>query len=330
MTQQTDEEPATLTCDVVIIGAGFAGMFAVYEARRLGMNPICIEAGSDVGGVWFWNRYPGARCDVESIDYSYQFDPDLQRDWRWSERYATQPEIMRYARHVAERFHLRRHIRFNERAVSARFDEDAGLWTLATDADTTVTARWFISAVGSLSTPVRPDIPGLDNFAGTVAFTAKWPEAGVAYDRKRVAVIGTGSSGVQSIPIFARTAAQLTVFQRSANYSVPVLNADLSDDAWAREQANYPERRRKSLASGGGSPHEAYHKPFEDCDADERRAVFEAAWGSGGVLFGKAFDGQTADERINAAARDFAEEKIRAIVHDPKTADALIPTDHPI
>ncbi|MGN7868946.1 flavin-containing monooxygenase [Paracoccus sp. 22332] len=321
---------ARLHTDVVIAGAGFAGLYAIYTARRLGLDPVCIEAGADVGGVWYWNRYPGARCDVESADYSYSFDADLQRDWRWSERYATQPEILAYARHVADRFHLRRHIRFSERVTSAAFDEDAALWTITTDKGAVLTARWFISAVGSLSAPVRPDIPGIDRFRGTTAFTATWPEDGVDYEGKRVAVIGTGSSGVQSIPIIARSAAQLTVYQRSANYSVPVLNRELSDEDWAAIQENYPERRRKSFRSGGGSPHEAHPVPFHDVPEAEREAIFERAWGEGGVLFGKVFNSQTADETINAAARDFAERKIRSIVRDPQRARDLTPDDHPI
>ncbi|TYB83208.1 flavin-containing monooxygenase [Maritimibacter fusiformis] len=320
----------TTGCDVAIIGAGFAGLYAIYKARSLGLDPVCIEAAPDVGGVWYWNRYPGARCDVESIDYSYSFDPELQRDWRWSERYATQPEILDYARHVADRYRLRRHIHFGERVLSARFDEDAARWTVTTDAGRTISARWLISAVGSLSAPVRPDIPGIDSFAGEVAFTATWPEQGVDYAGKRVAVIGTGSSGVQSIPIIAREAAHVTVFQRSANYSVPALNRPIPDDEWQELVENYPARRAKSLMSGGGSPHEAHPVPFAEVPEDERQRLFEDGWQKGGVLFAKVFQNQTADPEINDAARVFAEDKIRAIVKDPEVARDLMPEDTPI
>lgn len=316
--------------DVVIAGAGFAGLYALYSARRLGLRAVAVEAGSGVGGVWYWNRYPGARCDVESADYSYSFDADLQRDWVWSERYATQPEILAYANHVADRFHLRRDIRFNERITTARFEENSAEWWVVTDQGTEIRARWFISAVGSLSAPLKPAIPGIDRYQGQTVFTATWPEGGVDVAGKRVAVIGTGSSGVQSIPILAREAAELVVYQRSANYSVPVLNRDLSDADRKAIQADYPDRRRKSFASGGGSAHQAHPVPFHDVPVAEREEIFARAWGQGGVLFGKVFERQTVDDGINAAARAFAEARIREIVKDPALADDLIPTDHPI
>lgn len=319
-----------LDCDVLVVGAGFAGLYAVYAARRLGFSVTCIEAGGDVGGTWYWNRYPGARCDVESIDYSYSFDADLQRDWRWSERYATQPEILAYANHVADRFRLRPHIRFNQRVTAASFDEASAAWTATLAGGELLRARWIIFAAGSLSTPIRPDIPGVDEFAGEMLFTARWPGEPVSFEDKRVGVIGTGASAMQSVPIIAASAAKLTVFQRSPNYSVPAFNREIPDEEWREAVRTYPERRRMAFASGGGSPHEMYPKEIWDVPEPEREALFEEGWKKGGVLFAKIFPNQTSDDRVNALARDFAERKIRAIVQDPLVADDLVPTDHPI
>lgn len=330
--KRTPDAPAAAedVSEVLVVGAGFAGLYAVYAARRLGFAVLGVEAGADVGGTWYWNRYPGARCDVESIDYSYSFDRDLQRDWRWSERYATQPEILAYARHVADRFRLRRHFRFNERVTTAAFDEGSATWLATMASGRQVRARWMIFAAGSLSTPINPDIPGLDCFAGEMLFTARWPEGPVSFEGKRVGVIGTGSSGIQCIPIIARAAKSLTVFQRSPNYSVPAFNRELSDEEWRQVQADYPERRRKSFLSGGGSPHEVHPAAIWDTSEEEREALFEQGWQKGGVLFAKIFPNQTADDRVNALARAFAESKIRAIVRDPAVAEDLIPADHPI
>jgi cation diffusion facilitator CzcD-associated flavoprotein CzcO len=331
MTEAIDPPAAdSLDCDALVVGAGFAGLYAVYAARRLGRSVLGIEAGGDVGGTWYWNRYPGARCDVESVDYSYSFDADLQRDWRWSERYATQPEILAYARHVADRFRLRNHYRFNERVTAAAFDEASAAWIVTTASGCRLRARWIVFAAGSLSTPIRPDIPGIDDFAGEMLFTARWPEEPVNFDGKRVGVIGTGSSGIQCIPIIAESAEKLTVFQRSPNYSVPALNRDIPDEEWAEIQATYAERRWKSFASGGGSPHEIHPREVWEIDEAERESLFEEGWKKGGVLFAKIFPKQTMDDSVNALARDFAERKIREIVRDPVVADDLIPTDHPI
>ena len=323
-------EAGSLDCDVLVVGAGFAGLYAVYAARRLGHSVLGIEAGDDVGGTWYWNRYPGARCDVESVDYSYSFDTDLQREWRWSERYATQPEILAYARHVADRFRLRRHYRFSERVTAAVFNETAAAWTVTTASGGRLRARWVIFAAGSLSTPIRPDIPGIDDFSGETLFTARWPEEPLSFEGKRVGVIGTGASGIQCIPIIAQSAAKLTVFQRSPNYSVPAFNRNIPDDEWAELQASYPERRRKSFASGGGSPHEVHPREVWEIGEAEREALFGDGWTKGGVLFAKIFPKQTMDDGVNGLARAFAEKKIREIVRDPAVADDLIPYDHPI
>jgi cation diffusion facilitator CzcD-associated flavoprotein CzcO len=316
--------------DVLVVGAGFAGLYAVYRAQAAGMSVVGIEAGDDVGGTWYWNRYPGARCDVESIDYSYSFDADLQNDWVWSERYATQPEILRYAQHVADRFGLRQLYRFESRVQSAHYDEATATWSVGTDTDERYQARYVVFATGSLSAPNKPDIPGIDDFAGEVLFTAQWPKSGAELAGKRVGMIGTGSSGIQSTPLIAEQAASLTVFQRSANYSVPAFNRPLTEEEQIKIRQEYPARRRKCLYSSSAGPNESYPKSPYEIDEDERRAAFEARWQAGGVLFGKTFEGQYTDQVVNDMAREFAEAKVRAIVKDPQTADDLFPTDHPI
>ncbi len=322
--------PSVTEVDVVVIGAGFAGLYAVHRAGQRGHRTVGIEAAPGPGGTWYWNRYPGARCDVESLDYSYSFDPELEQEWEWSERYATQPEILRYLEHVTDRYDLRRHFRFGERVLGAEFDDDTATWTVRTDAGTVVRCQWLFCATGSLSAPNRPDIPGLDDFAGDIVMTAEWPEEGYDVAGKRVGVIGTGSSGIQSIPLLAETAASLTVFQRSANYSVPAFNRPLTEEEQAEARRTYRERRAKSFAGGAGSPHEPYHRSVWEIDEDERRQAFEARWREGGVLFSKTFADQTIDLRINDLAREFVEEKVRSIVRDQQVADDLLPDDHPI
>lgn len=317
-------------CDVVVVGAGFAGLYAIHLAHQRGMRVVGLEAGADVGGTWFWNRYPGARCDVESIDYSYSFDDDLQKEWRWSERYATQGEILAYLQHVAERFDLKRHIRFDQRVASAQFDDATSTWLVGTEAGEQVRTRYLIFATGSLSAPNLPDIPGVHDFAGTTLMTSKWPTGEVDLAGKRIGVIGTGSSGVQSIPLLAEQAASLTVFQRSPNYSVPAFNRPLDDEEFAQLQRDYPERRRKAWASTSGTPHVSYEGEALEIDEAERTAALEEWWQRGGVLFGKTFPRQTVDTRVNKVARDYAEQKIREIVADPAVADDLVPVDHPI
>ncbi len=326
----SDDTPRPETCDVLVVGAGFAGLYAVHRSVAAGFTTIGVEAAPGVGGTWYWNRYPGARCDVESIDYSYSFDAELQDSWVWSERYATQPEIHAYLEHVADRFGLRRHFRFGRRVEGARFDEGSSAWTVTADTGHAYRARFLVLATGSLSAPHRPDIPGAGDFAGEVLFTARWPHENVSFAGKRVGVIGTGSSGIQSIPIIAEEAASLTVFQRSPNYSVPAFNRPLTEEEQVRIRAEYPERRRKSAYSGAGTPHETYPRGAFEIDEAERRAAFEARWREGGVLFGKTFPNQTVDEAVNRLARDFAEAKIRAIVTDRRVADDLVPVDHPI
>ncbi|CAJ1509547.1 flavin-containing monooxygenase [[Mycobacterium] holstebronense] len=316
--------------DVVVVGAGFAGLYALHRLRGDGLKVRVFEAADGVGGVWYWNRYPGARCDVESVDYSYSFDAQLQQDWDWSEKYATGPEILRYLNHVADRFDLRRDISFGTRVTSMVLDETTLTWQVRTDAGEVVTARFCVLAVGPLSNANIPAIDGLESFAGETYHTAQWPHGGVDFTGKRVGVIGTGSSGIQVIPPIAAQASRLEVFQRTANYSIPAGNAPLDEATRTAQKAGYPERRRLSRASGGGSPHEPHPSSALELSAEQRDAAYERRWQLGGVLFSKTFPDQLVTLAANDTARLFWENKIRAIVDDPATAELLIPTDHPI
>ncbi|OBK44662.1 cyclohexanone monooxygenase [Mycobacterium gordonae] len=316
--------------DVVVVGAGFAGLYALHKLRAQGLQVRVLEAAPELGGTWYYNRYPGARCDVESVDYCYSFSEELQQEWDWTEKYATQPEILRYLNWVADKLDLRRGIELNTRVSSAVFDEDALHWTIATDTGQRLTARYVLMATGPLSDAMTPQFPGLDTFAGEIYHTAHWPHEAVDFTGKRVAVIGTGSSGIQSIPLIAEQAAQLTVFQRTPNFSVPAGNKPLSSQELDEIKSGYAERRRLSWRSGGGSPHITATKPAMQFSAEERRAAFEKRWQLGGVLYSKTFPDQTTDPAANEAAREFYEEKVRAVIEDPAVADLLIPTDHPI
>ncbi|CAM2999511.1 NAD(P)/FAD-dependent oxidoreductase [Prescottella defluvii] len=316
--------------DAVVVGAGIAGIYAVHRLREQGLTVRAFEAGSGVGGVWFWNRYPGARCDVESVDYSYSFSPELEQEWDWSEKYATQPEILAYLEHVVDRFDIRRHIQFDTRVTSAVLDEDTLRWTVSTDRGDVVSARFFVVAAGPLSNANTPAFDGLDTFTGDIFHTAHWPHEGVDFTGRRVGVIGTGSSGIQSIPFIAEQADELFVFQRSANYSVPAGNASLDDATRAAQKAGYAERRRLSWESGGGSPHRAHPDSALAVSEDERRSAYEERWQLGGVLFSKTFPDQLTDLAANDTARAFWEGKVRAVIDDPAIAELLIPDDHAI
>jgi len=316
--------------DVVVVGAGIAGLYAIHRLRGQGLSVRCLEAADGVGGTWYWNRYPGARCDVESVDYSYSFDRQLEREWDWSERYAAQPEILRYLEHVADRYDLRRSIRFGVRVSSAVLDERAGRWRVGLDAGEVIEARFVVFATGSLSAARTPDIPGRDTFAGRTFHTARWPHEDVDFTGRRVGVVGTGSSGIQVIPILAERAEHLTVFQRSPNFSIPSPNRPHTDETRAAYRASYAERRRLSWESGGGSPHRPHPQNTFEVPEHERRAVYERQWQLGGVLFSKAFPDQMRSEEANAPAREFFAEKVRALIQDPALAAKLIPDDHPI
>ncbi|WP_445165494.1 flavin-containing monooxygenase [Mycolicibacterium sp. Dal123E01] len=316
--------------DVVVVGAGFAGLYALHKFRSQGLSVRVFEGAPDVGGTWYFNRYPGARCDVESVDYCYSFSDALQQEWTWTEKYATQREILAYINWVADKLDLRRDITFGTRVVAAVLDEQTLRWTVRTDAQEHVEARFVVMATGPLSAAITPDFPGLDSFGGEVYHTAHWPHEGVDFTGKRVAVIGTGSSGVQSIPLIAEQAEKLYVFQRTPNYSVPAGNRPLTAEELTDVKANYAERRRMSWRSGGGSPHVAHPKLTMEATPAERRAAFENRWELGGVLFSKTFTDQMISLKANDEARKFYDEKIRAVIDDPDLADLLIPDDHPI
>jgi cyclohexanone monooxygenase len=313
--------------DAVVVGAGFAGMYAIYALRNAGLRPLVFEAGGDVGGTWYWNRYPGARCDVESLEYSYSFSEELQQEWEWTERYAGQPEILRYINHVADRFHLRDDIRFETRVVAATFDGDSNRWTVQTDRGEEVSAPFLIMAAGNLSTANVPTIDGLDDFEGPIYHTGQWPHEGVDFTGLRVAAVGTGSSGIQAIPKIAEQAGQLTVFQRTANYSIPAANGPLDPAEQAQIKADYAGFRERNRArpAGLGSRSPVPTKSVFETDADERDAEFEARWKRGGFGFLGAYNDLALNADANVIAAEFARSKIREIVRDPATAERLSP-----
>ena len=317
--------------DAVIIGAGFGGMYMLHKLRQKGFTARVFEAGKGVGGTWYWNRYPGARCDVESVQYSYQFDPDLEQEWEWSERYATQPELLRYANHVADRYDLRRDIRFETRVSKATFDEAANLWRVETekagDSGGTgkVTARFVITAMGCLSSPNTPKIPGLEDFKGPTYHTGNWPHEGVDFTGKTVGVIGTGSSAIQSIPVIAEQAKHLTVFQRTANYTVPAHNKPLDPEYVREVKANYPEMRRRAKTKPAGIDFTINPASAAETPEEERNRQFQARWDYGGLGFMASFSDLLLNDDSNKAAADFVRAKIGEVVKDPKTAAALVP-----
>jgi cyclohexanone monooxygenase len=319
--------------DAIVVGAGFAGLYMLYKLRELGLSARGIEAGGDVGGTWYWNRYPGARCDLESMEYSYAFSPELEQEWEWSERYAPQPEILRYIQHVAERFDLRRDIAFDTRVTAAHWDEAAQHWRIETDTGDILTARFCIMGTGCLSAPNRPDLPGLDSFAGATLFTSRWPHEGVDFTGKRVAVIGTGSSGIQSIPEIAREAAYLTVFQRTACFTVPAHNGPLAPADAAATKARYRELRAAQRASMGGVE---YGIPPRADSAltmpeDEFQADLEDRWKAGGLgAFIVTHADMMIDSRAGERVAGFFHRKIRETVSDPETAAKLYPTRYPM
>jgi len=325
--------------DVVVVGAGFAGMYLLHRLRERGYSVRVYEAGSTVGGTWYWNRYPGARCDAESLAYSYSFSPELEQSWQWSERYATQPEILAYAEHVAERFDLKRDMRFEVRVEAAHWQEGPRCWTIRTDRGDRVQARFCFMATGCLSVPQVPDIPGLDEFAGARYQASLWPHEGVDFSGQRVGVIGTGSSGIQAIPVIAEQARELTVFQRTANFSVPAANHPL-DRQWVDAfKAHYPEHRanhRLGFGQGFGDleieprPQGPVVETLDEISDDEARALLEQYWHSGGARFMGVIGDTLINPRANKLVADFVRDKIRQIVEDPVTAEALCPRSHPI
>jgi cyclohexanone monooxygenase len=316
--------------DVVIVGAGFAGLYMLHRARGLGLTARVYEAGAGVGGTWYWNRYPGARCDVESMDYSYSFSDELQQEWRWTERYSSQPEILRYINHVADRFDLRRDIQLETRVTAATFDETTHRWTVETDRGDRVSAQFCVMATGCLSTAQAPKFPGLETFEGRWYQTSHWPHEGVDFTGQRVAVIGTGSSAIQSIPIIAEQARHLYVFQRTPNYSVPAHNAPLDRDYEQRVKTSYADFRRQARESRVGFVIERSGDSALAVPPEERRREYEKRWNRGGLGFGFSYADILTTPAANDTAAQFFREKIRSIVRDPVVAERLVPKDYPI
>ena len=314
--------------DVVVIGAGFAGLHMLHRLRAMGCSARVYEAAADVGGVWYWNRYPGARCDVESLQYSYSFSPELEQEWVWTEKYAGQPEILRYIQHVADRFDLRRDITFNTRVGSASFEEAAQRWQVNTETGERISARFCVMASGALSIPRLPDIPGIETFAGKVYHTGAWPHQGVDFGGRRVGVIGTGSSGIQVIPAIARQAGQLVVFQRTANFSIPAWNGPLPDDVQQAWKAHYRDHRARARELG--TLYEFSSKAASQVDPQERSREYQRRWDKGGVNFVHAFNDLMVDKRSNDSIAEFVRARIRDVVQDPAVAEALSPIDHPL
>ncbi len=316
--------------DVVVVGAGFSGLYLLHRLRRLGFSVHVFDAAGDVGGTWYWNRYPGARCDIPTTDYTLSFDPELDNAWTWSEKYATQPEILAYLGFVADRYDLRRDITFNTRVEGAEWDDAAAVWRVRTDGGRRVTCRYYVMASGCLSLPKTPDIDGADSFAGEVYFTGKWPHEPVDFTGKRVAVIGTGSSAIQSIPLIARQAAQLTVFQRTPNFSIPAHNGPAPKGRVEQLAADRDGYRQAAKWSRGGIPTEVTEVMGVTAPPEVARERFEAAW-EAGELF--AILGVFADQGVNPASNEIVaemiREKIRAVVTDPETAEALCPKGYP-
>ncbi len=320
------EKPAS-HFDAIIVGAGFAGMYMAYLLRERGFAVKGFERGSDVGGTWYWNRYPGCRCDVESIEYSYAFSSALQQKWDWKERYAPQEEILNYARYVARRFALRPLFQFDTSITGAHWQEEQKRWSVETDTGEQAQARYLIMATGCLSAANIPDFAGRDSFQGPTYHTGAWPHEGVDFSGQNTAVIGTGSSGIQSIPLIAKQAKHLTVFQRTPNYSVPARNKPLAPQIAAEVKADYPAFRARALeqmaAIGGHYPRGA--ESALSVSAEEREKRFEEYWQHGGFIFLGAFNDIVLDPRANEFAAEFVRKKIRSIVKNPATAELLCP-----
>lgn len=313
--------------DVLVIGAGFAGMYMLHRLRLAGFSARVFEAGADVGGTWYWNRYPGARCDVESVEYAYEFSPELVQEWDWTERYAAQPEILDYANHVADRFDLRRDIEFECRIESAHYDAEGPHWILTDSTGAQYQGQFCVFATGCLSVPIKPELPGLESFAGEIFYTGEWPHEPVDFSGQRVGVIGTGSSGIQSIPVIAEQAQQLTVFQRSASYTVPARNEPLDPQLRDAVKADYPAFRRRSRDSGYifGARLPANTGLARGLSPGEQQMYLENYWRMGGLFFLRAFGDMQLDTGANAIAQEFVRNKIRELVHDPEVAERLCP-----
>jgi cation diffusion facilitator CzcD-associated flavoprotein CzcO len=315
--------------DAVVVGAGFSGLYLLHRMRdEMGLSVRVIEKAADVGGTWYWNRYPGARCDSESHIYCYSFDEEILEEWTWSQRYPEQPEVLEYLRFVADHLDLRRDIDFETEVTSATFDEDAGSWQISTDDGSRVTAQFFVTAVGCLSEPYIPDFEGIDSFDGEWYHTGRWPHDPVEFDGKHVGVIGTGATGIQVIPEVATEADRLTVFQRTPNYAVPARNRPLDEDDWAEIQRNYEEILTEAHGSSGGMPFASVRETAADLSMEEMEELLEPRWEEGGFRFRGAFEDLVTNPETNEMVSEYLRNKIRETVDDPELAEKLVPTDH--
>jgi cyclohexanone monooxygenase len=316
--------------DVVIVGAGFGGMYMLHRLRGLGLSAIAFDVAKGVGGTWYWNRYPGARCDVESMQYSYSFSEPLQQEWQWSEVFAGQPEILRYANHVADRLDLRRDMRFETRVTDAVFNEETHRWTVRTDRGDVVSAKYCVMATGCLSAARMPDFPGRDSFKGHTYHTGHWPHEGVDFTGLRVGVVGTGSSAIQAIPVIAAQAAHVTVFQRTPNFSIPSRNGPMPEGYAQSWKDIYPAKRAEARMSRNGILANPNDASAIETPENERLAVYEKRWESGGTTFMAAFNDLIFNKASNDTAAEFVRDKIKMMVKDPAKAELLAPTNHPI
>ncbi|RII82407.1 NAD(P)/FAD-dependent oxidoreductase [Neopusillimonas maritima] len=323
--QEKQQDSAVRQFDAIVVGAGFGGVYAVYKFRQMGMSVRVLEAGDGVGGTWYHNRYPGARCDIESLDYSFSFSNELQQEWNWSERYASQPEILAYINHVVDRFDLAKDIQLNTRVTGATFNEESNRWLITTEQGETFSAKYAVMATGVLSVHQVPNMKGLETFEKQWFHTGDWPKEGVDVSGKRVGVIGTGSSATQLIPIVAQDAQHLYVFQRTPNYTMPAQNHPMKPDVEKEWKATYPERRKFARQSGFGHNQVSNHQSGKEVSNEERRAELERRWDLGGLYMMRAFKDILTDPEVNHEAAEFVRNKIRSIVKDPETAEALCP-----
>ena len=313
--------------DVIIIGAGFAGMYMLHRMREMGLKSIVFEAGDGVGGTWYWNRYPGARCDVESVQYSYQFDKELEQEWTWSEKYSPQPEILKYANHVADRFKLRKDIRLNTRITSSNYDEEKAEWEVVAEQGDTYRSNFCIFATGCLSSYNLPKFEGIEDFSGATYHTGQWPHEGVDFSGLRVGVIGTGSSAIQSIPEIAKQAKHLTVFQRTANYTIPARNAKLTEDYVRAVKDDYTGLRERARQKPAGYDIPLNPQSVLEVTEEEFKSEFQARWEKGGTQFLGAYGDLLLKAEANEKAAKFVKDMIRDTVDDPDVAELLCPTN---
>lgn len=316
--------------DVIVVGAGFGGMYAVYRFREMGKRVVGIEAGGDVGGVWYWNRYPGARCDLMSVDYSYGFSPEIEQEWTWSEQFAGQPEILAYANFVADKLRLRDSFKFSTRVVGAHWDETARLWRVTTDQGEVLEAPYCVMSTGPLSIPKDPDIPGIERFKGQLLRAQKWPHEPVSFAGKRVGLIGTGSTGIQIVQEVGRQAGELYVFQRTPSFTLPMRNHKLDAEYITEMKRNYRGLREASRNNPTGGNRPVSTRPYFSLPPSQRRQLMEQAWENGGHTFLGIFSDLTINAEANEQVADFVRDKIGQVVKDPKTAEALKPRGYPI